>query len=95
MAQGIFAHGSTRTSQADVILVDYRLGVAWGNDVTRQLKAVRPDVRVIGMSSDEYAREKMLAAGADAFYSKSDVEQLVGGLRQLSHLNADRRHFYL
>jgi hypothetical protein len=38
-------------------------------------------VRVIGMSSDEYAREKMLAAGADAFYSKINIEQLVGALQ--------------
>lgn len=52
--------------------------IAWGlpgkitSDLIRELREIRPEVKVICLSSETGLAEIALAAGADAFASKSD-----------------------
>lgn len=60
----------------DVVIMDFRLPDVEGDELTRRLKASVPHVRVLGISfSDQSAQPKMLAAGADAFLSKSRLRE--------------------
>ena len=68
-----------------MVLLDYRLPVAMGDVLARQLKTLRPELKVLGLSLDsEVGRSAMLAAGADAFLAKTSMEKTVAAVRQLA-----------
>jgi two-component system NarL family response regulator len=72
------------TTEMDVACMDVRLPDISGIQVTRRLLAIRPDVRVIGLSAyaEPHYVEAMLAAGAVGHFTKGDVgEALLQAIR--------------
>ena len=70
--------------EIDVVCMDVRLPDISGIEVTRRLLAIRPDVRVIGLSAyaEPHYVEAMLAAGAVGHFTKGDVgEALLQAIR--------------
>jgi DNA-binding NarL/FixJ family response regulator len=63
------------TTELDVACMDIRLPGMSGIEVTRRLLAIRPRVRVIGLSAyaEPHYVEAMLAAGAVGHFTKGDV----------------------
>jgi DNA-binding NarL/FixJ family response regulator len=67
----------------DMVLLDWELPPQGGRTVLSALRAVRPGVVVVALSSRPETRYEALAAGADAFVSKTDpAEQLLVALSQ-------------
>jgi sigma-B regulation protein RsbU (phosphoserine phosphatase) len=76
------------TFRPDVVLLDLRLPGLDGADLCRAVRAdpATREVRILAMSAlpDHEARERMLAAGADAFLAKPfTLAQLEAELRRL------------
>lgn len=70
----------------DALVLDIQLRVSNGMQVLRHVKLAHPTMRVIVFSShsDDLARRRFLAAGAEAFLSKTDeTEQLYQTLATL------------
>src|SRR4029077_2837179 len=59
----------------DVVCMDIRLPGLSGIETTRRLLAIRPDVRVIGLSAyaEPHYVESMLEAGAVGHFTKGDA----------------------
>lgn len=73
-----------RATEMDVACMDVRLPDISGIEVTRRLLAIRPEVRVIGLSAyaESHYVEAMLAAGAVGHFTKGDVgEALLQAIR--------------
>ena len=68
-----------------VVVVDYRLPDAVGDVLTHELKTEDTELRVLGISSDTGARDRMMAAGADAFLEKSEMRSAASAIRELVH----------
>jgi two-component system NarL family response regulator len=64
-----------RATEVDVVCMDIRLPGMTGIEATRRLLALRPDVRVIGLSAyaEPHYVEGMLDAGAAGHFTKGDV----------------------
>jgi CheY-like chemotaxis protein len=76
------------TFRPDVVLLDLRLPGLDGAELCRAVRAdpATREVRILAMSAlpDHEARERMLAAGADAFLAKPfTLAQLEAELRRL------------
>lgn len=69
-----------------VALVDARMPLVDGYELTGQLLALRPDLRVAILTSvvDEVVEARARAAGAHACWSKADLEQLPEMIRGLA-----------
>jgi DNA-binding NarL/FixJ family response regulator len=61
-------------AQPDLVLMDLEMPVLGGLEATRQLLALRPDLRVLGLSShdDPPFAAALLAAGAQGYLLKDD-----------------------
>jgi DNA-binding NarL/FixJ family response regulator len=73
-----------QVTTVDVVCMDVRLPDISGIEVTRRLLAIRPTVRVIGLSAyaEPHYVEAMLAAGAVGHFTKGDVgEALLQAIR--------------
>ncbi len=67
----------------DVVVMDIGLARLDGVEATRRIKAVAPDITVVGLSlyDDELTKRTMLNAGASAFVCKTCMrEQLVSAI---------------
>jgi len=72
--------------QPQVVLVDFRLPVTPGDVLAGELKKSRPDLKILGISTDvELGSLKMLAAGADGFLNKADVGRTAAMIRSIAH----------
>ena len=72
-------------TQPDVVLLDWELPGLSAIGGLPALRAVCPQLRVIALSGRLEARQAALAAGADAFVSKSKPpSQLIATLRAIS-----------
>lgn len=75
-----------------VILVDIGLPDGSGTELIAELAGLTPRIGIIfGMSGDEMAQDKAMAAGADGFFAKplESIAQFQEAI--LAHLPADRR----
>ena len=59
--------------QPDVVLMDVRMPGIDGLKATAQIKALRPQIKVILLSMYPEYQDEALAAGADAFVGKGDA----------------------
>ena len=68
-----------RTEQFDLYVLDKRLPDGSGVELCKQLNRLTPRVPSIFYTGDAYEihRQEAAAAGADAYVSKPDVEQLI------------------
>jgi len=72
----------TEATCPDLILLDWELPGLAAVDSLPALRRVCPDLLVIALSGRPEARRAALAAGADAFASKTDPpERLLGAIR--------------
>jgi DNA-binding NarL/FixJ family response regulator len=75
-----------QSAAPDVVVMDVRLPDLNGIDTTRQILGLRPDVKVIGLSSntDERSVLEMMRAGAAGYVAKSSAyEELVAAVRSV------------
>jgi CheY-like chemotaxis protein len=70
----------------DLYLLDGRLPKIDGFELCRQLRAVDSDIPILFFSGadDEADREKGIAAGADAYVAKPDIDALLEMIEQLT-----------
>jgi YesN/AraC family two-component response regulator len=66
--------------QPDVVLMDIRMPEIDGLKATVQIKALRPEVRVILLSMYLEYQEEALSVGADAFVAKGDAPNALLGV---------------
>ena len=73
--QGLIAHLGENCPT--VVLLDWELPGITGSDILTMLRSHCPKMKVIALSSKFEARRESLAAGADAFISKSEPSELI------------------
>ncbi len=66
--------------QPDVVLMDVRMPEIDGLKATVQIKALRPEVKVILLSMYLEYQEEALSVGADAFVAKGDAPDALLGI---------------
>ena len=68
-----------RQSEFDLYVLDKRLPDGSGLDLVKRLNALTPNVPCVFYTGDAYEihREEALAAGADAYVPKPDIEKLI------------------
>jgi two-component system response regulator ResD len=74
-----------KTQEFDLYVLDERLPDGSGIELCRMLSALKPRVPCMFYSGDAYEihREEAVAAGADAYVAKPDVETLIETVHQL------------
>lgn len=74
-----------RSGKFDLYVLDKRLPDGSGTDLCIMLNAITPDVPCIFYTGDAYEihRQEALAAGADAYVSKPDVDGLIDTVHKL------------
>jgi two-component system NarL family response regulator len=82
-----------RTTEMDVACMDIRLSGMSGIETTRRLLAIRPGVRVIGLSAyaEPHYVEAMLEAGAVGHFTKGDAGDAL--LRAIHTATPQQRFF--
>ena len=76
----------TEQHRPDVVIMDFRMPVMDGPEATRIIKNRWPETDVIGFTAyeDPWTREAMLAAGASANVTKSNLPGLIELLHERS-----------
>jgi CheY-like chemotaxis protein len=74
-----------RTQEFDLYVLDKRLPDGTGLDLCKLLMALTPNVPCIFYSGDAYAfhREEAIAAGADAYIAKPDLDGLIKAVEKI------------
>ncbi len=84
-ADGKSALDIARENRHDVYLIDYKMHEMMGDEVTTQLRALRPDAFIIGFSIETRERA-FLDAGADVFLDKAHLlNKLIKVIRSRSN----------
>jgi DNA-binding NarL/FixJ family response regulator len=74
LATGSGLVAAMKSAHADVLVVDSRVpDVDDLSDLIATLRQAQPDLRVVVLSTRPEERDRVLAAGADAFVSKGDA----------------------
>ncbi|CAN5320368.1 response regulator transcription factor [soil metagenome] len=74
--------------EVDVVLLDMHMPVKNGIDVTRELKAINPDIKILinTMSELPHEIEGAVAAGVDGYVLKTTgTDELVKAIRMVAH----------
>ena len=85
-SNGEMAIELARDLHPDVVIMDVNMPTLNGVEATRQIRAILPDVILIGLSVQEEQQivELMAQAGADAYLSKADAfDALSTAIRRL------------
>ena len=79
------AFAKAQTESFDLYVLDKRLPDGSGTDLCRMLNDIAPGVPCIFYTGDSYEmhRQEALAAGARAYVSKPDVEELIQTVHRL------------
>lgn len=79
------ALGLVKSQEFDLYVLDKRLPDGSGLELCKKLTAVTPNVPCMFYTGDAYEthRHEALAAGADAFVAKPDIDALIEGVRKL------------
>ena len=74
-----------KASEFDLYVLDRHLPDGSGLELCQQLSQITPGVPCIFYSGDAYDihRSEALAAGADAYIAKPDIDRLIESVRQL------------
>jgi CheY-like chemotaxis protein len=74
-----------KTHEFDLFILDKRLPDGTGMELCATLSALQPDVPCIFYTGDAYEMHRLeaLAAGADAYVPKPDVEALIEAVHKL------------
>jgi len=74
-----------KASEFDLYVLDRHLPDGSGLELCQQLTQITPGVPCIFYSGDAYDihRSEALAAGADAYIAKPDIDRLIESVRQL------------
>jgi DNA-binding NarL/FixJ family response regulator len=81
------------TTEMDVACMDISMPGMNGIETTRRLRAIRPEVRVIGLSaySDSHYVESMMDAGAVGYFTKGDADDSL--LHAMINATLEKRFF--
>jgi signal transduction histidine kinase/ActR/RegA family two-component response regulator/ABC-type uncharacterized transport system substrate-binding protein len=73
-ANGVEAISQAKALQPDFIVMDVSMPQMNGIEATRQIHEAMPQIQIIGLSTydDEYTKQAMLEAGAEAYFTKND-----------------------
>ena len=82
-----------RSTAIDVVCMDIRLSGMSGIETTRRLLAIKPEIRVIGLSAyaEPHYVEAMVDAGAVGHFTKGDAGEAL--LRAIHTATPERRFF--
>ncbi len=74
-----------KTQDFDLYVLDKRLPDGSGLELCQKLSAVTPDVPCMIYTGDAYEthRREAIAAGADGYVAKPDIDGLIEGVRKL------------
>lgn len=79
-SNGAEALSKTTEQKFDLVLMDFNMPGKSGDQVTKDLLKIQPDLKIIGLSvnDESYYKRRMLDAGAKGYVSKTtDIEKLV------------------
>ena len=80
LSDGYAVASEVEETRPDVVIMDLKMPIIDGAEATRQIKALFPHVLVLGFTSAGESGQTLLEAGADAWFSKADLEALCGYL---------------
>ena len=84
---GVKAAAEVASTDANVVVMDFRMTTVNGDEATAQIKELFPQVIVVAFTAWEAQHgEEMREAGADAVYSKNDLAGMVEYIRNLQLL---------
>ena len=82
---GVRAASEVASTQADVVVMDYKMPTVNGDEATAQIKELFPHVIVVAFTAwVSQHGEEMLEAGADAVFSKNDMQGMLEYLGSIS-----------
>ena len=64
------------TNKYDLVLLDYDLDDGKGSELAVEIRILKPQLPVIGVSSHQQGNEALLQAGANAVCSKMDFDRI-------------------
>jgi DNA-binding NtrC family response regulator len=71
------------TPKPHVIIMDYRLPLMNGIEVTKEILKMDPDAKVVFLSADADVNEEAMAAGAFIFLKKpASIKEIVGAVER-------------
>ena len=82
---GVKAASEVASTEADVVVMDYKMPTVNGDEATALIKELFPHVVVVAFTAWVAQHgEQMLEAGADAVFSKNDLQGLLEYIRNIS-----------
>lgn len=86
------------TPKPHIVLMDYRMPIKDGIEVTREILKIDPETRIIFLSADVAVKEEALKAGAKIFLKKpasiKDIDKAIAEVaRGLGHVILYKRDF--
>lgn len=85
-ADGEEAIAAVEAHRPDLVVMDYMMPVLGGAEATRRIKAVHPEVGVVGFTAaDNAGIQSLLTAGAVAVIDKTNFGSLVSLLEKMDN----------
>lgn len=65
-----------RNEDYDIVLVDYDLDDGKGDEITKLIRSIRPNTKIIAVSSHKEGNDKIFNAGAHAICGKMEFQKI-------------------